>query len=84
MNHRAREVVSRKLPHFTSLEKTMNHRVKEVVSRKPIKRGIRTVRKKLIELKRREPKSLSESEAIFRQLLQLELCEIIINDMHMI
>ena len=62
----------------------MNHRLKEVVSRKPVKQGIRTVRKKLIELNRREPKSPSEREAIFRQLLQLELCEIIINDMHML
>jgi len=61
----------------------MNHRIKEVVSRKPIKREIRSVRKKLIELNRRGPKSLSEREAIFRQLLQLELCEIIINDMHL-
>ncbi len=68
--------------HF--LGETMNHRLKEVVSRKPIKREILAVRKKLIKLNRERPKSPSEREAIFRQLLQLELCEIIIDDMHMI
>lgn len=60
----------------------MNYRVKEVVSRKPIEREIEAARKKLIKLKRRDPKSPSEREAIFRQLLQLEVCEKILFDFH--
>lgn len=60
----------------------MNYRVKEVVSRKPIEREIEAVRKKLIQLKGRDPKSPSEREAIFRQLLQLEVCEKILFDFH--
>lgn len=61
----------------------MNTRVKEVVSRAAIKREIEAARKKLVKLREQHPKSPSAQEAIFRQLLQLELCEIIINDMHM-
>jgi hypothetical protein len=60
----------------------MNNRVREVVSRKAIKREIEAVRKKLIQLKRRDPKSPSEREAIFRQLLQLEVCKKILFDFH--
>jgi hypothetical protein len=62
----------------------MNDRVKEVVSRKAIKREIGAVRKKLIKLRRTRPASLSKREAIFRQLLQLEVCERILNDFHII
>ena len=66
--------------HF--LGATMNDRVKEVVSRKAIKREIGAVRKKLIKLRQTRPASLSKREAIFRQLLQLEVCETILNDFH--
>jgi hypothetical protein len=62
----------------------MNDRVKEVVSRRAIKREIGDARKKLIKLDRTHPSSLSKREAIFRQLLQLELCEKILNDVHII
>jgi hypothetical protein len=67
-----------------TVELAMNNRVKEVVSRKAIKREIGNARKKLIKLERTDPKSLSEREAIFRQLIQLELCEKIINDIHIL
>jgi hypothetical protein len=60
----------------------MNNRVREVVSRKAIKREIEAVRKKLIKLQRSDPKSPSEREAIFRQLLQLEVCKKILFDFH--
>lgn len=60
----------------------MNNRVREVVSRKAIMREIEAVRKKLIKLERRDPKSPSEREAIFRQLLQLEVCKKILLDFH--
>lgn len=60
----------------------MNDRIKEVVSRKAIKREIEAARKKLVKLRLKPPKSPSVREAIFRQLLQLELCEKIINDVH--
>jgi hypothetical protein len=60
----------------------MNDRVREVVSRKAIKREIEAARKKLVKLRLKPPKSPSAREAIFRQLLQLELCEKIINDVH--
>jgi hypothetical protein len=62
----------------------MKNRVREVVSRKAIKREISNARKKLIKLDRARPRSLSEREAIFRQLVQLELCERIISDIHLI
>ena len=62
----------------------MNDRVKEVVSRKAIKREIGIARKKLLKLKRSHLASLSKREAIFRQLLQLELCNKILNDIHIL
>lgn len=62
----------------------MKNRVREVVSRKAIKREISNARKKLIKLDRERPRSLSEREAIFRQLVQLDLCERIISDIHLI
>ncbi len=61
----------------------MKNRVREVVSRNAIKREIKNARKKLIKLDRGRPRSLSEREAIFRQLVQLDLCEIIIKDLHL-
>lgn len=60
----------------------VDDRVKEVVSRHAIKQEIETARKKLNEMREHHPKSSSEGEAIFRQLLQLELCDTILNDMH--
>jgi len=66
------------------MELAMKNRVREVVSRKAIKREIENARKKLIKLERAHPKSLSEREAIFRQLVQLELCGIIIRDIHIL
>lgn len=62
----------------------MKNRVREVVSRKAIKREIENARKKLIKLERGRPRSPSEREAIFRQLVQLELCGIIIKDLHVL
>jgi hypothetical protein len=62
----------------------MKNRVREVVSRKAIKREISNARKKLIKLDRGRPRSPSEREAIFRQLVQLDLCERIISDIHLI
>jgi hypothetical protein len=35
-------------------------------------------------LRETPPESLTKREAIFRQLLQLELCEIILDDVHML
>jgi hypothetical protein len=66
------------------MEPAMKNRVREVVSRKAIKREIENARKKLLKLERSRPRSLSEREAIFRQLVQLELCSIIIKDLHLI
>ena len=60
----------------------MSDRVKEVVSRKAIEREILIARKKLLKLKRSHLASPSKREAIFRQLLQLEFCEKILNDFH--
>ncbi len=68
--------------HF--LGATMKDRVKEVVSRKAIKLAIGAARKKLIKLRETPPESLTKREAIFRQLLQLELCEIILDDVHIL
>lgn len=62
----------------------MNDRVKEVVSRKAIEHEIGIARKKLLKLKRSHLASLSKREAIFRQLLQLELCDKILNDIHIL
>jgi hypothetical protein len=67
--------------HF--LGAAMNDRVKEVVSRKPIMQEIEAVRKKLVEMRERHPESPTEREAIFRQLLQLEVCETLLNDFHL-
>jgi hypothetical protein len=66
-----------------SLGVAMNGRVKEVVSRKAIKREIEAAREKLIKMRETPSESLTKREAIFRQLLQLELCEKIINDVHL-
>jgi hypothetical protein len=62
----------------------MKTRVREVVSRKAIKREIAIARKKLLKLERERPASLSVREAIFRQLVQLDLCEMIIRDIHLL
>ena len=58
-------------------------RVKAVVPRDAILREIETARRKLVEMRGRDPKS-PEREAIFRQLLQLELCDTILEDVHII
>ena len=60
----------------------MNDRLKEVVSRKAIEREIGIAKKKLLKLKRSHLSSPSRREAIFRQLLQLEFCQKILNDFH--
>jgi hypothetical protein len=62
----------------------VDDRVKEVVPRDAIVREIEAVRKKLNEMRERHPKSSPEGEAIFRQLLQLELCDTILHDVHII
>jgi hypothetical protein len=67
--------------HFLGVAMSDPDRVKEVVSRKAIMQEIEAVRKKLLEM-REHPKSPSEGEAIFRQLLQLEVCETLLNDFH--
>ena len=66
------------------LELAMKTRVREVVSRKAIKREIAIARKELLKLERERPASLSVREAIFRQLVQLDLCEMIIRDIHLL
>jgi hypothetical protein len=60
----------------------VDDRVKEVVSRHAIKQEIETARKKLNEMRKLHPKSSPEDQAIFRQLLQLDVCDTILNDMH--
>lgn len=60
----------------------MDDRLKEVVSRKAIKREIGIARKKLDRLRHSNLKSPDKREAIFRQLVQLELCEKILSDIH--
>lgn len=60
----------------------MDDRLKEVVSRKAIKREIGIARKKLDRLRQSNLKSPDKREAVFRQLVQLELCEKILSDIH--
>jgi hypothetical protein len=62
----------------------MRRNVKEVVSRRAIKREIDKVRRKLIKLERARPLSADKRESIFRQLLQLELCDRILFDVHIL
>ena len=57
--------------------------VKAVVPRDGILKEIETARKKLVEMRGRDPKS-PEREAIFRQLVQLDLCNTILEDVHII
>jgi hypothetical protein len=52
------------------------------VSRKAIKQEIESARKKLEEMRKHHHKSSPEGQAIFRQILQLELCDTILEDMH--
>ena len=59
-------------------------RVKEVVSRKPIMQEIEIARKKLVALRDSRPESPTERAAIFRQLVQLDLCDAILLDVHII
>ena len=60
----------------------MKYRIREVVSSEAIKREIKIARKKLRKLQQGHPKSPAERETIFLQLVQLELCEMIIRDIH--
>jgi len=65
------------------MDDLVDDRLEEVVPRDGIVREIEAVRKRLVEM-REHPKSPSEREAIFRQLLQLELCDTILHDVHII
>ncbi len=65
------------------MDDSVDDRLKEVVPRDAIVREIEAVREKLVEM-RKHPKSSSEREAIFRQLLQLDLCDTILHDVHII
>jgi hypothetical protein len=66
-----------------AMDDSVDDRLKEVVPRDAIVREIEAVREKLVEM-RKHPKSSSEREAIFRQLLQLDLCDTILHDVHII
>jgi hypothetical protein len=66
-----------------AMDDSVEDRLKEVVPRDAIVREIEAVREKLVEM-RKHPKSPSEREAIFRQLLQLDLCDTILHDVHII
>jgi hypothetical protein len=70
--------------HFlgAAMSEPEDDRVQEVVSRKAIKQEIESARKKLDEMRKHHRKSSPEGQAIFRQILQLELCDTILNDMH--
>jgi hypothetical protein len=70
--------------HFlgAAMSEPVDDQVKEVVSRKAIKQEIESARKKLDEMRKHHHKSSPEGQAIFRQILQLELCDTILNDMH--
>jgi hypothetical protein len=65
-----------------AMSEPVDDRVKEVVSRKAIKQEIESARKKLEEMRKHYHKSSPEGQAIFRQILQLELCDTILEDMH--
>jgi len=66
-----------------AMDDSVDDRLKEVVPRDAIVREIEAVREKLVEM-RKHAKSSSEREAIFRQLLQLDLCDTILHDVHII